>query len=231
MLEFLDDQLIQSNADHQGGNTDGEQQEEDVFSQLRPKLLLDIVQGEIGDQDSGNLLFGLMARETFLPEINWVYVPKDLFSSGRRINYRFVEGFCRSVVADLTGGIMDIDDSSHFLIVDGDYNPADSIEDENVFDIRILMHRSEDIFHLVFVLRKHGAFQDVVDHLGQMGTDVLLKVVNHLLPVLKVLDGKKDRHRDGEETDQSEDDLEAKAFIKFDPSHRISSLSLGEEKV
>jgi hypothetical protein len=63
-----------------------------------------------------------------------------------------------------------------------------------------------------------------------MGADVLLKVVDHLSPVMKVLDGKKDGHGEGEKTDQSKDDLKAKAFIKFDLSHRLSSLPVEEKK-
>jgi hypothetical protein len=58
-----------------------------------------------------------------------------------------------------------------------------------------------------------------------MGTDILLEVVDHLFPMVKVLDGEKDGHGEGEKTDQSKDDLEAEAFIKLNSSHRISHLS------
>jgi hypothetical protein len=193
-------------------------------------LFLDIVQGEIGDKDSGDLLFRFVARETFLPNINGIHVPKDLFSFGRRVNDRFIKGLRRSKVADLTSRIMDIDNFSHVLIVDGDDNSANSIENENVLDIWILLHRFKDIFHLILVFGQHGALQDIINHLSQMRADVLLKVVDHLFSVVKVLDGKKDSHGEGEKTDQSKDDLKAKTFIKFDLSHRISSLSVEEEK-
>lgn len=230
MLEFLDHQLIQGNADHQSGNTDGKQQKEDVFFQFRPELFLDIAQGEIGDKDSGDLLFRFMARKTFLPNINGIHVPKDLFSPRRRVNDRLIQGLRRSTVANLTCRIMDIDNSSRVLIVDGDNNSANPIEDENVLDIRILLHRFKDIFHLILVFGQHGALQDIIDHLSQMRADVLLKVVDHLFSVVIVLDGKKDGHGEGEKTDQPKDDLKAKAFIKFDLSHRIPSLSAGEKK-
>ena len=48
-----------------------------------------------------------------------------------------------------------------------------------------------------------------------MGADVLLEVVDHLFLMVKVLDGEKDGHGEGEKTDQPKDDLKAKAFIKL----------------
>ncbi len=134
------------------------------------------------------------------------------------------------MVADLTSRIVDVDNSSRVLIVDGDNNSANPIEDENVLDIGILLRRFEDIFHLILVFGQHGAFQDVIDHLGQMRADVLLKVVDHLFSVVKVLDGKQDGHGEGEKTDQSKDDLKAKALIKFDLSHGWSCLSGAQRK-
>ena len=58
-----------------------------------------------------------------------------------------------------------------------------------------------------------------------MGADVLLEVVDHLSSMVKVLDGEKDGHGEGEKTDQLKDDLKAEAFIKLNLSHRISHLS------
>jgi hypothetical protein len=58
-----------------------------------------------------------------------------------------------------------------------------------------------------------------------MGADVLLEVVDHLFSMLKVLDGEKDGHGEGEETDQSEDDLKTEAFIKLNLSHQMVHLS------
>ena len=55
-----------------------------------------------------------------------------------------------------------------------------------------------------------------------MGADVLLEVGDHLFSMVKILDGEKDSHREGEKTDQSKDDLNAEAFIKLHLSHRIS---------
>jgi hypothetical protein len=46
-----------------------------------------------------------------------------------------------------------------------------------------------------------------------MGADVLLEVVDHLFSMLKVLDGEKNGHGEGEKTNQAEDDLKAEAFI------------------
>jgi hypothetical protein len=43
--------------------------------------------------------------------------------------------------------------------------------------------------------------------------------------MVKVLDGEKDGHGEGEKTDQPKDDLKAKAFIKLNLSHRIYHLS------
>jgi hypothetical protein len=63
-----------------------------------------------------------------------------------------------------------------------------------------------------------------------MGTDVFLEVGDHLFSVVKILDGEKDGHGEGEKTDQSEDDLKTKALIEFDLPHRISSLRVGEGK-
>jgi hypothetical protein len=65
-----------------------------------------------------------------------------------------------------------------------------------------------------------------------MGADVLLKVGNHLFSMVKILDNKKDGHGEGEKTDQSKDDLKAKALIKLNLSHRIFNLSRSKrEKV
>jgi len=145
--------LIQGNADDEGGNTNRKEQKEDVFLQFRLELFLDIVQGEIGDKDSRNLLFRIMAGETFLPIINRVNVSEDFFSLERGVNNCLIKRFRGSIVADLAGRITKFDDSSHVFIINGNNNPANSIEDEDVLDIRILMHCFEDVFHLIFVFR------------------------------------------------------------------------------
>jgi hypothetical protein len=53
-----------------------------------------------------------------------------------------------------------------------------------------------------------------------MGTDVFLKVIDHLFSMLKILDGEKDCHRNGQETDQTKDDLKSETLVKLDFSHR-----------
>jgi hypothetical protein len=58
-----------------------------------------------------------------------------------------------------------------------------------------------------------------------MRTDVLLEIMDHLFPVLKILDSEKDGHRDCEETDQSKDDLKSETFIEPDLSHENGSSS------
>jgi hypothetical protein len=62
-----------------------------------------------------------------------------------------------------------------------------------------------------------------------MGTDVFLEVVDHLFSMVKVLDDEEDGHGEGEQTDQSENDLKAEAFIKLHLSHSISYLSRPEK--
>jgi len=57
-----------------------------------------------------------------------------------------------------------------------------------------------------------------------MGADVLLEGVNHLFPMLKVLEGEKNGHGEGEKTNQTEDDLKAEAFIKFNFFHQMAHL-------
>jgi hypothetical protein len=110
-----------------------------------------MTQGEIGNEDTGDLLFGLMAGETFLPIINGINVSEDSFSLERGVNHCLIKRLCSSIVANLAGRITDIDDSPHIFIIDGDYNPAGSIEDEDILHIRILTHRLKDIFHLILV--------------------------------------------------------------------------------
>ncbi len=56
-----------------------------------------------------------------------------------------------------------------------------------------------------------------------MRTDILLEVVDHLLPMLKILDSEKDGHGEGEETDQPENDLKSEALIKLDFCHQKMS--------
>jgi hypothetical protein len=58
-----------------------------------------------------------------------------------------------------------------------------------------------------------------------MGADVFLEVVDHLFSMVKVLDDEEDGHGEGEQTNQSENDLKAEAFIKLNLSHRNSCLS------
>ena len=47
-----------------------------------------------------------------------------------------------------------------------------------------------------------------------------MEVIEHLFPMLKILDSEEDGHGDGEETDQAKDDLESETLVKFDLSHR-----------
>ena len=54
-----------------------------------------------------------------------------------------------------------------------------------------------------------------------MGTDILLEVANHLVPVLKVLDREHNRHGEGQKGDQSSNDLKAEALVKSYILHRI----------
>jgi hypothetical protein len=126
-------------------------QKKDVFLKFGPKLPLDMTQGEIGDKDSRDLLFGLMAGETFLPIINGINVSEDFFSLGRGVDHCFIKRLRRSMVADLTGGITDINDFPHIFFIDGYSYPANSIQDEDILHIRILADRFKDIFHLILV--------------------------------------------------------------------------------
>ncbi len=52
-----------------------------------------------------------------------------------------------------------------------------------------------------------------------MGTDVFLEIIDHLFSMLKILDGEKDGHREGEETDQAEYNLKSETFVKLNLSH------------
>jgi len=151
MLEFFDHQLIQRNADDQGGNPDSKKQKKDVFFEFCSELIFDIVEREIGDEDPGDFLSGVMAGKTFFPIINGVNVSEDFFPLERGVNHGLVEGLCGSMVADLAGRIADIDDSPHILIIDGSDNPAGSIENEDILHVRILTHRFKDILHLILV--------------------------------------------------------------------------------
>jgi len=153
MLKFFDHQLIQGDADGQGRDTDGKEQEKDVFPQFGLELFLYIVQSEIGDQDSGDLLFRFMAGETLLLIVNRVNISEDFFPLGRGINHCLIECLRSSTVADLAGGITTIDDTSYFFIIGGNNNSASSIEDEDVLHIRVLMDGFKDMFHLVLVFR------------------------------------------------------------------------------
>jgi hypothetical protein len=92
-----------------------------------------------------------MAGETFLPIINLVNISEDFFSLERGVNNCLIKRLRGSMVADLACRITEFDDSSHVFIIDGDNNPANSIEDEDVFDIRILLHHFKDIFHFILV--------------------------------------------------------------------------------
>jgi len=55
----------------------------DVFLKFGPELSLDMTQREIGNEDPGDLLFGLMAGETLLTIINGLTFLK-IFSPWRR---------------------------------------------------------------------------------------------------------------------------------------------------
>ncbi len=52
-----------------------------------------------------------------------------------------------------------------------------------------------------------------------MRADILLEIVDHLFSMLKVLDREENGHGEGEQGDESYDDLESEAFIKLDLSH------------
>ena len=54
-----------------------------------------------------------------------------------------------------------------------------------------------------------------------MGTDVVPEVADHLVPMLKVLDGEENGHGKGQKADQSRYNLKTKALVKFYLSHRI----------
>ncbi len=53
-----------------------------------------------------------------------------------------------------------------------------------------------------------------------MGADVLLKVTDQLLSMLDILDDEENAHREGEESNKTDADLEAKALVKLRLSHR-----------
>jgi hypothetical protein len=152
MLEFLDHQLIQRNANDEGGNPNCKKQKKDVFFKFRPELIFDIVEREIGDKDSGDLLSRVMAGKTFFPIINGVNVSEDFFPLERGVNHGLIKGLCGSIMAHLAGGITDLDDSPHILIIVRNDNPAGSIEDEDILHIRVLTHRLKDILHFILVL-------------------------------------------------------------------------------
>jgi hypothetical protein len=152
MLEFLDHELIQGNTDDEGGNTNGKEQKKDVFFQFRSELFLDIVQGEIGDKDSGDLLLRFMAGETFLPIINWVDISEDLLSLERGVNNCLIKRLRGPMVADLACRITEFDDSSYLLIVNGSDDSANPVEDEDFLDIWVLARHLQDVFHFPFVL-------------------------------------------------------------------------------
>ena len=66
--------------------------------------------------------------------------------------------------------------------------------------------------------------------MSQMGTDVFLKVIDHLFSMLKILDSEKDCHGKGEEADQAKDDLESETLEKPNLSHRRYPTSSNAEK-
>jgi hypothetical protein len=55
-----------------------------------------------------------------------------------------------------------------------------------------------------------------------MGTDVFLEIIDHLFSMVKVLGDEEDGHGEGEQTNQSENDLKTEAFIKLHLSHSLS---------
>ncbi len=63
-----------------------------------------------------------------------------------------------------------------------------------------------------------------------MGADVFLEVGDHLFSMVEVLDDEEDGHGESEQTDQSENDLKAEAFMKLHLSHSISYLSRPEKE-
>ena len=62
-----------------------------------------------------------------------------------------------------------------------------------------------------------------------MGTDVFLKIGDHLFSMVEVLENEEDGQGQGEQTNQSENDLKTEAIIKLDLSHSISHLSRPEK--
>lgn len=58
-----------------------------------------------------------------------------------------------------------------------------------------------------------------------MGADILLEVMDHLLSMVKVLDGEEDGHGECEQCNQSYDDLKTEAFIKFYLFHIILDIN------
>ena len=54
-----------------------------------------------------------------------------------------------------------------------------------------------------------------------MRANVFLQVTDHLLPVLEVLNREENGHGNGEEGNQSYDNLKSEALIKLNLSHRI----------
>jgi hypothetical protein len=52
-----------------------------------------------------------------------------------------------------------------------------------------------------------------------MGADVFLEIGDHLFSMVKVLDDEEDGHGEGEQTDQSENDLKTEAFVKLHLFH------------
>jgi hypothetical protein len=58
-----------------------------------------------------------------------------------------------------------------------------------------------------------------------MGADVFLETGDHLFSMVKVLEGEEDGHGEGEQTNQSENNLKAEAFMKLHLSHRDPCLS------
>lgn len=102
------------------------------------------------------------------------------------------------MVADLAGRFMDINSLANLFIVDGDDNSANPVEDEDVLDIRVVIDDLQDIFHFGLILGYHRTFQNIIDHLGQMGADILLEVEDHLLSMVEVLDNEKNGHGEAE---------------------------------
>jgi hypothetical protein len=173
-----------------------------------------------------------VAGETFVLVVDGIDIPENFFSCQGRVDDGLIERFGGLTVTNLTGDVLDVYGFSHLLIVQRDDNPSNPVKDENVLDIGVLLGYLQDILHLIPILGQHRTPQQIFDHLSQMRADILLKVVDHIVSMLDVLDGEENGHGKREQGDQSNDDFETEAFKKFNLFHRWSaSLSPSENRL